>query len=667
MSASLLKLTFPKVQQITLRSFSLYSSQPVITVDFPDGVFCLVGANGLGKSTFLSAINYAITGIVSDPQRKFESVDEYYRYSLRFSADYFTGRITEQDREASEVDVELLVGKHFYHFTRGMFEPSELRSLTVYDTSVPSRNILIDGTDLTPSERHTEYAKQLASDVGVSSFEQLVFLQHFVLTFDERRLLLFFEKKVLEQALYLSFGVDPAAAKRADSLRRESEKADSLVRNYNWQATEVRKKIQDIEENVAAASKIKGAAKDLTAEYQKLISEADLEQTEFARIESEIKDATLRLAEASAEQIALRSEYAEEFSRRIQKHSHLTHHPLIVSSIASNACGLCGAQGVQIADTINLRVSATNCPLCDSVLSKDSSRSNGIGRLKEIDEELSKIQVRVDEAVKALDRLKPALNVSRTKLATLKGNIDKFERANEQALAHLKASAKQSGGVESLLDTYRAQMEEYLVKKEENKQRRDEKRAALRKIQKELEKQYSAAEKEFVPLFKDLAYRFLGLDMDIRMETSSSPSINLALEVKGAVRRQHHQLSESQRFFVDIALRMAMVQFVSTSKGKATLFIDTPEGSLDIAYENRAGDMLARFVNNDHHIIMTANINSSRLVRSLAERCGRQKMTLCRMMDWAELSDVQIAEEKLFATAYKDFQKALDSHRVSKK
>ena len=210
MTASLIKLTFPKVHQITLRSFSLYSSQPVITVDFPDGVFCLAGANGLGKSTFLSAINYAITGIVSDPQRKFESVDEYYRYSLKFSADYFTGRIDESDREAAEVDVEIFVGTNFYHFTRGMFEPSELRSLTVYDTSLPSRNVLIDGADMTPTERHEEYAKQIASDVGVNSFEQLVFLQHFVLTFDERRLLLFFEKKILEQALYLSFGVDPA-------------------------------------------------------------------------------------------------------------------------------------------------------------------------------------------------------------------------------------------------------------------------------------------------------------------------------------------------------------------------------------------------------------------------------------------------------------------------
>jgi hypothetical protein len=112
---------------------------------------------------------------------------------------------------------------------------------------------------------------------------------------------------------------------------------------------------------------------------------------------------------------------------------------------------------------------------------------------------------------------------------------------------------------------------------------------------------------------------------------------------------------------------MAMAQFMSNQDGKACLFVDTPEGSLDIAYENRAGDMLAKFVNNDHHLIMTANINSSRLIRSLAERCGHAKMTLCRMTEWSELSDVQIAEEKLFSEAYKAIEKSLDSHKVSRK
>ncbi len=71
-------LCFPRISRVTLQRFSLYSSAASITVDMPiDGVFCLAGANGLGKSTFLAALSYGLTGIVADPARTFKSVSEW--------------------------------------------------------------------------------------------------------------------------------------------------------------------------------------------------------------------------------------------------------------------------------------------------------------------------------------------------------------------------------------------------------------------------------------------------------------------------------------------------------------------------------------------------------------------------------------------------------------
>jgi len=59
------KVNFPRIRHIALTGFSLYSLQPDIQIDVTDGVFCLAGANGLGKSTFLSAVNFGLTGIVA--------------------------------------------------------------------------------------------------------------------------------------------------------------------------------------------------------------------------------------------------------------------------------------------------------------------------------------------------------------------------------------------------------------------------------------------------------------------------------------------------------------------------------------------------------------------------------------------------------------------------
>src|SRR5258707_15773282 len=109
------------------------------------------------------------------------------------------------------------------------------------------------------------FITQCTRDIGVVSFDQFVFLQSFVFTFDERRELLFWNNKVLEKALYLAFGINYAEAKKANVLRRESEKEDSLGRNFNWQANEVRKKINDLLQHETAT-----IPDDISIEFEKL-------------------------------------------------------------------------------------------------------------------------------------------------------------------------------------------------------------------------------------------------------------------------------------------------------------------------------------------------------------------------------------------------------------
>jgi DNA repair exonuclease SbcCD ATPase subunit len=226
---------------------------------------------------------------------------------------------------------------------------------------------------------------------------------------------------------------------------------------------------------------------------------------------------------------------------------------------------------------------------------------------------------------------------------------DRFERKHGSLLA---GASLKPDTIQSTISGYREQIEALLQKKDAQYDRREEKRRHLKKIQKKLISQYSEAEELFVPIFNDLAYRFLGIDLGVRLETKAG-GVFLTLSVKDSPRRKTFQLSESQRFFVDIALRMALIQFTSAANPTACLFIDTPEGSLDIAYESRAGDMFATFALQGFTLIMTANINTSQLLIMLARRCGKKYMRLSRMTSWAELSEVQRREEKLFGIAYK--------------
>jgi DNA repair exonuclease SbcCD ATPase subunit len=80
------KLKLPRVRRVRLSRFSLFARKPDIDIEIPKGVFCLAGANGIGKSTFLAAVGYGITGIVPNPRIPFRTVSQYYKDCLFFAS-----------------------------------------------------------------------------------------------------------------------------------------------------------------------------------------------------------------------------------------------------------------------------------------------------------------------------------------------------------------------------------------------------------------------------------------------------------------------------------------------------------------------------------------------------------------------------------------------------
>lgn len=223
----------------------------------------------------------------------------------------------------------------------------------------------------------------------------------------------------------------------------------------------------------------------------------------------------------------------------------------------------------------------------------------------------------------------------------------------------LRASSVDAAAPEAV-SGFQTQIAELMSRKRQQLDRRNAARGELKTLQDGLTTAYADAEATFVPRFTELAREFLGLDLEIRLQTQAA-GVGLLLTVQGTTRRVADSLSESQRFFVDIALRMALAQQMAAADSAACLYVDTPEGSLDIAYESRAGSMFGQFVRSGGQLIMTANINTSQLLKRLAATCGPERMALLRMTEWTSLSEVQSSEETLFDEAYADIESALEA------
>ncbi len=651
------KLSLPQVEKVTLQRFSLFTANPNAEFTCSEGVLCIVGANGIGKSTLLSAINFCLTGIVPDPNRSFKSMDEYYRFSRDFSSRYFRGRIDGNDEDEAEITLCFRLGSYIYEIRRGMFEPDELRAFTV--TNRDDNAIVLETENFTRGERHKAYASHFVKDSGASSFEEFVFLQHFVFTFDENRRTLFWNQGVLERALYRAFGWQPDMAKQADNFRREIDKEDSNVRNRQWDATRLRKRINEIRAQGQAATGAQQRFDTLIGDHEALTRQFEEEYKVLHELEDALKDSNLRLAELSVRETALRDEYARYFDSRFDIRPPLVKHPLITQSLDECVCGLCGNGTKAAIVNINAKAEATICPLCDSPLRTEVCSSLDTSRLQEIDRELAQSKQTLRDVLKTIESLRAEEAEARQKLDSTKEKLDEFDRQNSATLEGLRKLLNSRDGNVSLND-YRSQLASLEKEKTTAYNRREALKQHLLELQSSLEQQYIQAEEKFVPRFAELAKRFLGMPLTVQLEARQAVGLNLIVTVNGNTRRQQQQLSESQRFFLDIALRMALTEYMSDPNSSGGMFIDTPEGSLDIAYEKRAGDMLAMFAETGHRIVMTANLNTSQLLLALAHRCGQKGMTLCRMTDWAELSDVQKEEEDLFDKAYQAIEKAME-------
>ncbi|KRP89227.1 hypothetical protein AOQ73_26770 [Bradyrhizobium pachyrhizi] len=645
--------------RVALENFSLYTIQPNVEVRLVRDVFCLMGANGLGKSTFLNTLNFGITGAVPDPDRKFLSASEYFVETSRLDRieDYFSGRISEELRSVASVTVELEWTSTTIVVKRNIFSGSKVASFAITDRADGSTRTVteVDAEDAgVPQKRYEDEMRRLT---GVADFAQFVFLFHFVNTFDEGRHLLMWDRNALTNALYLAFGADPAAAKIADKLQHDMKREDSRARNVRFSARHVTSRIDQLVKLIDKAEPGDEETLDALQKHNLLLQDRHAAaESRLRNKQSERRDADVKRIDLNARLTELQIEYRRLFSSRVQQAGSVSHHPAIRATLTEDRCAVCGTH--HTAALVQAKLDAGHCPLCDSVLNASEDDSDAVQGLRYIDGKIIALQEELKTISAVSQRLGSELSMAEAEEAAAQQSLAEFLEGNGERISagqagEFSAVKKEIAKLEKERDEFRDLSAKHYAK-------RDELREKLRGYETTLKQHYERGSLEFVPRFRDLAEEFIGLPIDVELEhqQGNAAGFGLKLSMAGVLRLRSDEVSESQRFFIDIALRMALAEHMSD--GPATLLIDTPEGSLDIAYEARAGSMFSKFAEAGNKILMTANIKSSELVLNLAKLRKHQGMQVVRMTDWTDLSEVQQSGEQLFLAAYSDIEAALN-------
>lgn len=640
-------MVFPKLLSIEIADFTLYKSKEIIHVDFNDGVFCLVGANGLGKSTFISILTYGVTGIVINPRKEFSQSNSIYDFvsdNREFSKNFFRGRIEPSKYDQASVRVVFTINGFLYTVERTFKDQTSLRyfSREPMDAKDSAR------TELSPREMLVEYESFLTKDMGLKSFEQFIFLHYFLLTFDESRRLLFWDRDAMSRVMYFCFGIDPSEAEKADELRKQIRTHESNIRNDQWSITKKQRELNSIQEDGIEGDLEEGMALEsqLVAIEKRISEYSDKEE----KNQQELADCELRLSDSLIAMQAKRTQFDAAFKTLYDGEVPIEQDQDVIDLLRTISQHILqGKEWHYLMERLQEAIIAATNRI------SGSNTKDTLKLLAEIDASMSEI----DKTIKEKSIQKQALSADQKSLqnilAEMRGQRTDLLNQHGSAIDAFRKACNPE--VQRMIESLRNEIDRLAKRKNQFMIEKERLEAELKTIDQTIGQRYKLAENEFLPTFKKYAKSFVGYDIDVTFSTLEK-SVGLSLSMNGELRQEHFQLSESQRYFIDIALRFALCEYC-TKDSASYILVDTPEGSLDIAYESKAGKMFADYVSKGNGLIMTANINSSQLLLQLAEKCRGEKMKVERMIDWTSLSAVQQEEQDKIEGAYSQIEERL--------
>lgn len=628
MSSEAIKLF--KINGVKLYGFSLYPNIETIDLKMEEDITCLTGANGLGKSTFLNIIVFGLTGLVKNHKKEFESISRIRESN--YAEDYFSGRISQTDKERAYVEIELEINGVNLIIRRNFLSETGFEYVKVDGTQYFKEDI---------------FENAVCKEMNLSNFEQFIFLVQYVFLFDESRETIFWNNKILTNTINLLIGMDSNLADEYDELSKEIVYNDGKSRHCTWDIKKARDAIDEIQKTInknKESSQVYDIDESIIKSYSDLNLYIEDLNLKILDKERELKSVQLILSQLTIKIYEIESKYEKEYEKVFEVNLNGDEEVFkkINDMVLSGKCMICN--NIIDKHKMETNLSSCTCPLCDNKIIENSSSELDISILEKLDCEIGEIKEKIKENMKLKDNLENKIKELEGKLITSKNTLNNLE-LKYKGIEYEATKEKNGDKYYELIKMKYLEIQEHEKTKQEFIIKRDLAKSKISSIRDIITQKYNEVSGEFIQIFTQLAKKFIGLNVTIRLSTTSKDNIlgyDFIVEMEESDRNFDHQLSESQRYFLDIALRMAFIIYASKNQDNSgILLLDTPEGYLDIAYENNAAEMFIEFIEGNTQLIITANINSSGLLKTLTIKSKKEKVKVINMLEWSDLTSVQ--------------------------
>lgn len=654
---------FPVFESLKIRGYSLYTGKDgtdEFVWHFRRGPNALIGVNGLGKSTLVTMLFRLITGPFDLNRRALEGELGQPDTAPVVVPDrrMFARRVADQAVNATAT-LDFKLGDRQVSVSRKL---SDL-TLTAFSIDRVAQPIGEDDRIL--------YQDVIASLVGVGSFfDVLIILRFLIFVFEDRRSLVWDESA--QRQIFRAILSAPEASRRSLEIQREIVEADSSARNIrvqlnkaknalNQAVTQAQAKDSSLAQLFVAEKSIQGI-QDRRASVVRNIEDLDSERIQERRARMRAEHERDRLL-------------GEIDGAKLRLISHLFADLPPVARLIMNRgtetglCACCGQQAPEMVARIEKALKAQHCPYCEQNLPADDQPEYEIldkARIEKLEADYAQASTQAAAASARVSELEASIASERSVLGTIERDFASTSYRYDQLRRSVSIEPEDIMRRRVSVDALEDLMNESL-----SRQRSAEN--DLSSLVEQLEQRVRNLQDNIANLFDRYAGTFMHEECHLTYIARDErigqeglrfrfPSFQVALSggaVAGQTLRNNPEaVSLSQREFIDIAFRMALLD-AAASKPGATLVVDTPEAGLDFLFAERAGLQFLEFAppSSAKSTVLTSNLVSDHLLKAvLRDNAGpaSRREHLLNLIDHAAPTAAVVADRPRYASFVED-------------
>ncbi|QIK82329.1 AAA family ATPase [Sanguibacter sp. HDW7] len=615
-------VSFPVIDDVKVEHFGLYpgTNGDGLHANLRSDLNVVVGANGLGKSTLLLIIFRALTGPYDIPGALRDGDLGSARLDVKRlrprEVKSFADRVTDGAAKAM-AQVRFSLGATSFLVARS------LRDLSLQSWSV-------DG--VTQPLNEDDLQARIARECGVWSFSDWILILRYVTFYMDDRQVLFWDRSAQKQLLRSLF-LSNSDAEKWVGLERQVLEQDSRFRNfrnvYNNESARITRLI--VPDTDAHA--------DLRSMLDKLLQEDELDMRRQEEALAELASAHEARANRNLERLQA-LQRLDELTREYE-HVKLTaltaQFPTTADSslyiwnqiLADSECLLCGNDVPALRVAIEGRIENRHCAVCDSPLEREDVEHEPIELSRErsarawaqleqqrsllgaFEQEYEASKEAVQHVLEEVAQLDVRRTVNEQRIGTLRAQLPADADGYFKDRSHLSSMKSRSNAMSQELAVLAARFEEFIAEKTSSilssadsiKQRFDHYSELFLLGRGELS--WSPREDQIGQ--SSYRVKFPAYELQLSKNDTGAASIRSGID----------DVSESQKEFIDLAFRMALIETAGAEHG-ASLVIDTPESSLDRVFSDRAASVLSDFAATaDNRLVVASNLTDGRLIPKL--------------------------------------------------